>query len=86
MQLDNIVVGAQFRRRMLVLRYNPDLSTVWTPHFVHKTPAQRQSSFILRGLKEVVSTAAHPEIVPIVPHGDDGRTICRIFITPQLQQ
>jgi len=85
-QLDNIVVGAQFRRRLLVLRYNPDLSTVGTPHYVHKTPAQRQSSFILRGLKEVVSTAAHAESFPSFLMVMMVELFAGFLLTPQLQQ
>jgi len=64
-RLNNIVISSQFRRPLVVVRYNPDPFTVGDKRITSKELSRKDKEDIfLRVLKHVMVAAAHPESFP----------------------
>jgi len=64
-RLNDIVISSQFRRPLVVVRYNPDPFTVGNTRITCKELSRKDKEDVfLRELKHVMVAAAHPELFP----------------------
>jgi len=64
-RLNNIVISHQFRRPLVILRYNPDAFTVGDERITCKQlPRKDKEAILLRELKDVMRAAEFPESFP----------------------
>ena len=65
LRLNNIITSHQFRRPLVVLRYNPDAFTVGDEQITCKQlPRKNKEAILLRELKHVMRAAEFPENFP----------------------
>jgi len=64
-RLNNIITSHQFRRPLVVIRYNPDPFTVGTTRITCKELSRKaKEDIFLRELNDVIVAAANPELFP----------------------
>jgi len=64
-RLNDIAISTQFRRPLVVVRYNPDTFTVGAKRITCKElPRKDKEGIFLEELKKVMLQAAHPESFP----------------------
>ena len=64
-RLNNIAISSQFRRPLVVVRYNPDTFTIGNKRITCKElPRKDKEGIFFQELKKVMLQAAHPESFP----------------------
>jgi len=64
-RLNNIAISSQFRRPLVIVRYNPDPFTVGNQRITCRELSRKaKEDIFLRELKRVMVAAAHPELFP----------------------